>query len=285
LLRGVRFSGQLGFDIEEKTAEAMSARAKLIGKVSSERIRDEMDRMLLGPDPAGCLSRLLKLGLLEVFLPEVAALKKVNQPALLSRELTEGDLFLQLVRLFKFLSKDRSGLTLSLAWAALLGWTGKKIVSEKSLNTFNGFEKESQKIAETVCTRLRRSKKENEAILLMIEQQLKFREVFQMRESTLTRFVSQPHFLEMLHLQRATALSADGNLAYFEFAKNHLEQLQLKPRVDIHQWVRGEDLIELGLKPGPTFARIMKALEDEALEGRIQNRDQAFDYILKNFVH
>ncbi len=68
LLRAVRFSAQLGFEIESQTLKAVSSQAALIRSVSGERIQEELTKLLISQDPQKGLNLLLKTGLLEALL-------------------------------------------------------------------------------------------------------------------------------------------------------------------------------------------------------------------------
>ena len=78
ILRGVRLAANFGFHILPETRAAMKAAAGLLGKVSPERLRDELFRILDGSQPATCLRALDLLGALDKVLPELSALKGVE---------------------------------------------------------------------------------------------------------------------------------------------------------------------------------------------------------------
>jgi tRNA nucleotidyltransferase/poly(A) polymerase len=79
ILRGVRLAARYGFHILPETRTAMKEAAGQVGKVSPERVRDELFRIFDGPQPAACLRTLDMLGALEQVLPELSALKGVEQ--------------------------------------------------------------------------------------------------------------------------------------------------------------------------------------------------------------
>ncbi len=80
LLRGQRLAAEMGLKIEGKTEEEIKARAALLPAVSAERIRDEFCKILEAPNPGQSIRTLDRLGLLQQFLPEMDALKDVDQP-------------------------------------------------------------------------------------------------------------------------------------------------------------------------------------------------------------
>ena len=79
ILRGVRLAANFGFHILPETRAAMKEAAGLLGRVSPERLRDELFRIFDGPQPAACLRALDLLGVLDGLLPELSALKGVAQ--------------------------------------------------------------------------------------------------------------------------------------------------------------------------------------------------------------
>lgn len=81
ILRGVRLAAGFGFRILPETRQAMKESAPRLAGVSSERVRDELFRILEGPAPAACVRALDLLGALAVILPELPALKGISQPA------------------------------------------------------------------------------------------------------------------------------------------------------------------------------------------------------------
>ena len=79
ILRGIRLAANFGFHILPETRVAMKEAAGLLGKVSPERLRDELFRILDGSQPATCLRALDLLGVLDKLLPELSELKDVEQ--------------------------------------------------------------------------------------------------------------------------------------------------------------------------------------------------------------
>ncbi|MGH9459758.1 MAG: CCA tRNA nucleotidyltransferase, partial [Vicinamibacteria bacterium] len=118
MLRAVRLAANLGFQIEERTGSAIRDRAAEIQAVSGERIRNELVSIFTGPHPEEGLRLLESYGLLSPLLPEVSAMKGVEQ----SKEYhPEGDVFAHTLKILSLLKRP----TVSLAWAALLHDVGK----------------------------------------------------------------------------------------------------------------------------------------------------------------
>ncbi len=280
LLRAARFTTTLGFALDPATAKAAKARAKLIDRVSSERIRDELTLMLSGPRPADALKLMSDLGFLGNVLPELERLQGLKHPSLFH----EGDVWRYTLQIVETLVRQTPQRSAPLMWAAALSKVGQHAAAKKSGGkNFNGHELEGGRLVKGVGERLKMPNVEIDQIRALVEEQLKFRDVFQMREATLQRFIRHPDFEMMLALHRADATVSDGNLAFYEFCKTRWEELRKKGPTD-SKVLSGEDLIQLGLKPGPRFAEILRAVEDLALENRLTSKEEALEYVVKHFV-
>lgn len=281
LLRAVRFSVRLGFELERETAAAVKARARLVSHVSQERIRDELTLMIQGPRPDRALALLSELNLLVHVLPEVEQSHGIPQSPLYGRG---GDLWEHKLRFLQELDRLYPRRSQSLAWAALIHDVGRPLVSRKNKGmNFNGFEIEGEKLARRICERMKLSTEQLERIAGLVADQLKIRHVFEMREATLVRFLREDHFEDLLALHRVDALCSDGNLAFYEFCMGRLDSMRKQPQID-PKLVDGKDLIQLGFSPGPEFSRILRVLEDLAIEGALQSKEQALEYVVKHFV-
>jgi len=277
LLRAIRFSSTLGFDLEFNTLEAIRIQARLITKVSQERIRDELLKMLLGPAPLRALELLSECDLLPWILPEVEALKRISQPTY-----AQHNLWLHSLKVVETCVRQNPDRSEALALASLLQEIGKASAWKKSgEKSFVGHDKEAQALAEKVCTRLKLPNDTIQKVSLLVRDHLRLREVFNMREATLQRLIRQPHFADLLALHRAAATATDGNQACWEFARNRHQEYLRAPTSDMAQILTGEDLIALGLKPGPKFSEILRAVEDQVLEKQIETKEQALEFVLK----
>jgi poly(A) polymerase len=111
---------------------------------------------------------------------------------------------------------------------------------------------------------------------------LRFKDVKQMRESTLKRCLRQAHFDELLELHRLDCLASQGWLENYDFVRSKLSELppeRLKPA----RLISGDDLIEAGYTPGPAFQQILREVEDAQLEGRIQTGAEALAMVRARF--
>jgi poly(A) polymerase len=99
-----------------------------------------------------------------------------------------------------------------------------------------------------------------------------------MRASTLKRFVRLPRFDEHLELHRLDCLSSHRMLDNYNFVRRFLEETppeQVRPP----RLLTGDDLKELGLEPGPQFRSLLQAVEDAQLDGRLNSKEEALEFV------
>jgi poly(A) polymerase len=272
LMRAVRFAARLGFTIEPETFAAIQRNAKLIRTVSAERVRDELVRILTEGGARRGFELLDSTGLLNEILPEVAAMKGVEQPPEFH---PEGDVWVHTLLMLDALENPSP----TLAMGVLLHDVGKPPtfrVAERI--RFDGHVEAGVDLARGILTRLRFSNEQAEQIEALIAQHMKFKDAPRMRESTLKRFLRLPAFDEHLELHRVDCLSSHGQLDNYELVRKKREELgaeQLRPA----PLLTGHDLIAEGFTPGPLFGEILSAVEDGQLEGSLRTREEALDFV------
>jgi poly(A) polymerase len=103
-----------------------------------------------------------------------------------------------------------------------------------------------------------------------------------MRLSTLKRFLGEDGIDELLALTRLDALASNGDLQYYDFCRNKLEELAHE---EIHPapLIGGKDLIEMGFAPGPLFHDILEEIHEAQLEGRIGTKEEAMEWVRKQY--
>ncbi len=277
LLRALRLACQLGFEIEQESYQQVKEHASQLTQVSWERIRDEVLKILTGPDPSRGLKLLFDSGILEVILPEIAAMHGVQQPPEFH---PEGDVFVHTCLMFE-LSQERSE-TLSLE--ILLHDVGKPptfVVKERI--RFDGHADLGARMAEEICRRLRISNQQIEEVVDLVKDHLRFIHVQEMRESTLKRFLRKTNFSDHLELHRLDSLASHGDLSSYHFCQEKLEELSqeaMRPK----PLINGHDLIRLGLEPGPIFSEIMSAAEDFQLEGKLSSKEETLDWVKEHYL-
>jgi poly(A) polymerase len=268
LLRAVRFAARFGFAIEPATFAAMQSLAPAIRNISVERVRDEVSRILTEGGARRGFELLDASGLLHEILPEVADLKGVEQPPEFH---PEGDVWTHTLIMLEGLREP----TLELALGVLLHDIGKPATFRVADRIrFDGHVEKGVEIARRMLNRLRFPSAVVEQVEALIASHMKFKDVPNMRESTVKRFLRMPKFGEHLELHRLDCLSSHGSLANYDFAR--MKQTELPPeQLRPLPLITGHDLIAAGYRPGPAFGAALREAEDAQLDGRATTKDEA----------
>jgi poly(A) polymerase len=278
MLRAVRFAARFNYQIDPATMAAIQKLAPQIHQVSCERVREELTKMLTEGQARRAFELLDAAGLLREVLPEIAAMKGVEQSP---EHHPEGDVFAHTLLLLEKLPPNSSK---TLAWGALLHDVGKPPTFRVAPDRirFDGHVEVGVKMAVEICRRLRFSNDETGQILALVDNHMRFADVHRMKQSTLKRFLRLPAFDEHLELHRLDCLSSHGNLDAYDFSR---EQLHSIPPEAIRPTplITGRDLIAAGYEPGPRFKEMLAAVEDAQLEGRLASSEAALEYVRREF--
>lgn len=268
MLRAVRFAATLDFAIEPATFEAIRQLAPDIRRISAERIRDELFRLLTESRKAGQALQLLRIsGLLKEILPEVEAMVGVEQPPEFH---PEGDVFTHTRIMLDDLPEQAS---LRLALAALLHDVGKPPTAHFATLPdgtqrwrFENHAQVGAEMARSILERLRAPTALIDDVCAIVAGHMRLADAPKMRESKLRRLIGSPTFEDDLELHRLDCLSSHALLDVYDFLQSAQARFAAEPVLP-EPMVKGRDLIALGLKPGPAFKRILQDLYDRQLEG------------------
>ncbi|MEY2506782.1 MAG: hypothetical protein QOH01_1111 [Verrucomicrobiota bacterium] len=277
MLRAVRFATVLGFEIDPATWEAVVASASSILQISAERIREELVKIFLSPNRARGWDLLDASGLMGAVLPEIEKMKGCEQPPQFH---PEGDVFKHTRIMLEMLPAEAS---LPLVFSVLFHDVAKPataIVDEEGRIRFNGHDRVGAEMTEAIMERLRFSRAEIDATVEAVRQHMVFKDVPNMRVAKLKRFMARPTFEDELELHRVDCASSHAMLDNYEFLLRKKEEFASEPIIP-PPLVRGDDLIALGLKPGPRFGEILEAVETRQLEGALKNREEALEWVRK----
>jgi poly(A) polymerase len=278
MLRAIRFAARFGYAVEPKTFRSIRKLASHIHQVSQERVRNELTRMLIEGHARQAFLLLDETGLLHEVLPEIEAMKGVKQPPQFH---PEGDVFVHTLLL---LDKLPHPCPVTLAWGALLHDVGKPATFRVAPDRirFDGHVDVGVKIAEEICRRLRFSNDDTDQILALVDNHMRFGQAPRMSESTFKKFVRMPRFDEHLELHRLDCLASFGGLSSYNFTRGKMASMPpeiMRPA----PLITGDDLIAAGYGPGPQFKKILSAVEDGQLEGRLHSRDEAMAFVRREF--
>ena len=272
ILRAIRFSNQLNFEIEKKTSIAMDELSHKVVNISIERVRDEISKILLSLSPAKGIRLLDKYHILNTFIPEILEMKNIQQPPDFH---PEGDVFVHTCLVLDKLSESTSENSIEVVYGALFHDIGKPDTYDKTDRIrFNRHEYVGANKAEKICKRLKFSNKQTELIVSLVKEHMKFGNIKNMKKSTFKKFVSMENFNDHLKLHKADCLGSHGDLSLYDFTLQKLDQLNNEPILP-KPLLNGNDLIDLGIKPGPIYKSILSKIFDDQLEGNIKSRDEA----------
>jgi poly(A) polymerase len=278
MLRAVRFAARFGYRINDETFAAIRHMASEVRQVSNERVRDELTKMLTEGHAKEAFELLDACELLKEVLPEAVKMKGVQQPP---QYHPEGDVWIHTMLLLSMLEPRCSR---TLAWGALLHDIGKpptfKVAPDRI--RFDGHVEIGTRMAEEICRRLRFSNEDTEQISSLVANHLRFADVKKMKESTFKRFVRMPKFDEHLELHRIDCLGSHRILDLYHYTREKMasmpaEEVRPKPLLT------GNDLIAAGYVPSPRFKEILTVVEDAQLEGNLNNREAALEFVLRNY--
>ncbi|MBE7559836.1 CCA tRNA nucleotidyltransferase [bacterium] len=283
ILRGVRFAAKLDFALEEATRAAMQELAPMLSRISGERIRDELLKILGYPKPSAAFRLMRETGILKVILPELEACFGVEQNQWHSHDVGEHSLlsmdalsprfpFLRFVTLLHDIGKPGA----------------KRWIDEKGDYVFYGHEETGARMTEAILDRLRFSRREVErGAALVAEHMISLPGNIAPR--TLRRYLARMGgelFWELLRLRVA---DRKGNLKK-EGADSGLREVIRKLRAIEREQdalsvkdlaLSGQDLIELGLTPGPLFGEILSWLLAVVLDDPSLNRRETLLSLLR----
>ena len=278
MLRAVRFAARFEYTIEPATLAAIQDFAAQIQQVSRERVRDELSKVLIEGHARRAFELLDETGLLHEVLPEIEAMKGVEQPPEFH---PEGDVFIHTLLLLENLPQPCPP---TLAWGGLLHDVGKPPTFRRAPDRirFDSHVDVGVKMAEAICRRLRFSNDDADQIIALVDNHMRFGDVERMKASTFKRFVRLPHFEEHLELHRLDCEASHRKLRMYDYTRKKIAELTPEA---IHPTplLSGDDLVAAGYSPGPQFKEMLSAVEDAQLEGRLHAKEQAMRFVRRKF--
>jgi poly(A) polymerase len=276
MLRGIRFAAELGFVLAPELPAAMERMSSRLAPpvISAERVRDELEKMLVSSRPKLALELLDQTGLLPMVLPEIAACKGVPQTGyhthdvfghtLLTVEGTPPELLVRVAALFHDVGKPQTA---------------------KGDGTFLGHEEVGAEIADAALERLRFSQKEIDAVILLVR--LHLRPVFYLSgwtDGAVRRLARDagPQLERLMQLARADiAASAYPDRAKLDELQARLEGVRAERPSRLQPRITGDDIMQArGIGPGPEVGRIKQRLEELVIDGEIPpEREAVIDYL------
>ena len=301
MMRAVRFASQLGFRIADDTFEAISRNAKRIEIVSAERVMVELNKIMLSPTPSVGLKLMLKCGLMELILPEIATLrgvetvKNVDDRSGVTVFKGHKDIFFHTMQVLDNVAAGSDNLWLR--WSALLhdvGKPGVKKYDPKQGWTFHGHEAKGSHMVKRIFKRLRLPLGEEmryveKMVMLHMRPIILAEDV--VTDSAVRRllFEAGDDIDDLMLLCNADITTRNEekqrrHRSNFELVKRKLVELEERDRIrNFQPPVSGEDIMTtFGIGPCREIGTIKDAIKDAILDGQIPNeRDAAWDMMLR----
>lgn len=278
ILRAIRFKNVYGLQYHPDTFAAVKKHAPLVAKVSGERIRDELNKMIIHESFAQALEDMEDTGVLQAILPELQATKGMPQPLEYHKE---GDLWQHILLAVKALESNDP---LNVRWAVFLHDIGKvETFFEAERIRFDHHAEKSAELAEKILRRLAFPKKDIEAVYWLIHHHMSVYNVLDMTLGRRRHWFLMPLFLQLLAVNRCDSMGTrpihlDNYNKTLELYRSDLEGMPQEPK----RLLTGEEIMELlKIEPGKKVQEVLDALRHEQLSGLITDKNQAIAFVEK----
>ena len=274
ILRCLRFASRLGFSIETATADALRRQKELLTEISHERVKIELEKLLAGDHAEEILREYSDV--LFVILPELAPMKGCTQ----ERPYHCFDVWEHTLHAVGAVPNDPI-----VRWAALFHDCGKprvKTYEPEGVAHFYGHDKESARLADLCCERLRFSNREREAICSLVARHGEPLPMPEKRVKRLLGKLGEEQLFRLFALMRGDVSAQspavkEERLSYLKdcevLAKKLIEEGQCLTLRNLA--VNGNDLLALGFSKDRLLGSALRALLDGVLNGTLPNEKGA----------
>jgi poly(A) polymerase len=291
MMRAIRFAHTLEFNLDPQTEAAIKGLAHLIQNISAERIELELSAILTqSPKPGNALKHLHETGLLEYILPEIIPMIGQEQPPMFH---PEGDVFEHTCLMLNLMAKKQdkaSYLPREIAYTVLLHDVGKPPTAAYGKGTdgeerirFDGHAHTGAAMAEDILKRLKFPNVEKKHITTAIGGHMRFMDVQNMRVSKLRQLIGAETFDLEMELHRLDCLGSHRMLDNYEFVRGYQEKMANEPILP-DPWIRGHDLIAIGLNEGRLIGKILKEVYANQMEEKFTSREDALNWVKENYL-
>jgi len=289
MMRAVRIATELNFSIEKNTLEAIKNNNSLINKISKERVRDELMKILKSLHPYEGISLLKDSGLMQEILPEMEKTFGVEQKSPGRHHIY--DVGTHSLKSLKYVAERNQDPIVRLA--TMIHDIGKPQTFKKLENgtiTFYNHEIISAQIAKRIADRLHFSNKDKQKLYKLVRYH-QFSVDERQTDSAIRRFVRKvglenvPDILDLRIGDRLGGGAKETSWRLEEFKKRLIE-VQKQPFTVRDLKITGYDVMkELDIKPGPKVGKILEKLFNDVVEKRIENEKKILLKRVKDFTN
>jgi tRNA nucleotidyltransferase/poly(A) polymerase len=286
LLRAVRFAANLNIKIAKKDLESIQKKSGEIKKVSSERIKKELDKIFSNQNYIQGALLLEKTKLLKALFPEVDNLRTVMQSADYH---AEGN---ALNHTFNALRNCKK-YSLTLRYAVFFHDIGKKFTAKMGERkgrehiSFHGHALKSAELFAGIAKRVRFTKKEKIEIQWLLKHHMDLVRLEEVNEKTLVKWAKNDAFGDLILLRMADSLGGTmtdslgrviaKDISGLKKLYRNWKKLNELSRVNL---VTGDDVMKiLKIKPGKYVGVVLEKIKREQIFGRVKNKKEALAYL------
>jgi poly(A) polymerase len=280
MLRVIRFAVKYNFQFEEGMLENIKKYSKWIETITKERVRDELNKILMTDNPDKGIHLLKDTGLLKYVIEEFNEAIGMVQNQYHTEDVfghsmsvlanTPGDLKTRLIALFHDIGKTLT----------------KTVTPEGSVH-FYGHEDASEKMVRTIMMRLKYPNELIDAVAMGVKQHMALKygqdDTSQLSDKSLRKFVvlvgdNLQNILDVIHADNISHADESSMRNQIGIVRQRIDNLNKQiDKTNMKLPINGNDLIDLGLKPGPLIGTILNAVQDAWYENPNITRDQAMD--------
>lgn len=285
ILRCLRFSSTLNFNIEKNTSKAIFENKEILNKISTERINQEFSKLICGRNIEKTLTEYIEI--IGVFIPEILQLKDFKQ----NNSYHIYDVLTHTIKSLTFIESD-----LELRMVMLLHDIGKPTTYTEDINSIGHFYKhniKSAEIAKNILIRLKYPNKVIDNIVLLIKNHdIQILENKKAVKKRINKLGSIELFFKLLEIKRADILAQNPiylkdriiQIDNLEKIANEIKYNKECTSLNTLQ-INGKDLINLGIPEGRLIGEILTILLNEVIEGNIlNNRNILLNYVKSKYL-
>jgi len=276
IVRAIRFKTTLDFQYHPETYRAIKKHAALAAKVSSERLRDEFDKIMLDDNPVEGWEDMEDTGVLGYVMPELLELKGVAQPVEFHHE---GDVWDHTMQALRSVPKTA---TLEEKWAVMLHDVAKpQTFAQKERIRYDGHPERSAEMAEAILRRLKFPKYFIKRVCFAIEHHFNMKQIIEMNAGTRMKWFKKPAFPVLTTVFKADITGTDpSDYSMYDQLEALYKKAEKKIAKEPKKLIDGDEVMKLlNIKPGPKLGEIMEELHEKQLGGEITNKRTAIKWI------